>query len=112
MPGGQDERQEEIAHLLVEHGRRADVVVRLKGGDPFVIGRGGEEVEALVQAGIAFEVVPGVTSAFAAPAVAGIAVTHRGVASSVTVVTGRVGGAGGRGGGAGLGGAGAPGAPS
>jgi uroporphyrinogen III methyltransferase/synthase len=90
---GQDERQEEIARLLVEHGRRAEVVVRLKGGDPFVFGRGGEEVEALVQAGLPFEVVPGVTSAFAAPAVAGIPVTHRGVASSVTVVTGRVGGA-------------------
>ncbi|HEY1652444.1 MAG TPA: uroporphyrinogen-III C-methyltransferase [Acidimicrobiales bacterium] len=91
--GDQDERQEEIARLLVEHGRRAAVVVRLKGGDPFVFGRGGEEVEALVEAGIPFEVVPGVTSAFAAPAVAGIPVTHRGVASSVTVVTGRVGGA-------------------
>ena len=67
-------------------------MVRLKGGDPYVFGRGGEEVEALVQAGIPFEVVPGVTSAFAAPAVAGIPVTHRGLASSVTVVTGRVGG--------------------
>jgi uroporphyrinogen III methyltransferase/synthase len=92
-PRNQDERQEEIAQLLVEHGRRAEVVVRLKGGDPFVFGRGGEEVEALARAGIAFEVVPGVTSAFAAPAVAGIPVTHRGIASSVTVVTGRVGGA-------------------
>ena len=92
-PRGQDERQEEIARLLVEHGRRAEVVVRLKGGDPFVFGRGGEEVEALARAGIPFEVVPGVTSAFAAPALAGIPVTHRGIASSVTVVTGRVGGA-------------------
>jgi uroporphyrinogen III methyltransferase/synthase len=90
--GGQDERQEEIARLLVEHGRRAGVVVRLKGGDPFLFGRGGEEVQALVAAGIPFQVVPGVTSAFAAPAVAGIPVTHRGVASSVTVVTGRIGG--------------------
>ncbi len=90
--GGQDERQEEIARLLVEHGRRAAVVVRLKGGDPYLFGRGGEEVAALAVAGIPFEVVPGVTSAFAAPAVAGIPVTHRGVASSVTVVTGRVGG--------------------
>ena len=88
---GQDERQEEIARLLVEHGRSSGVVVRLKGGDPFLFGRGGEEVEALAAAGIPFEVVPGVTSAFAAPAVAGIPVTHRGVASSVTVVTGRVG---------------------
>ena len=92
---GQDDRQEEIARLLVEHGRRAGVVVRLKGGDPFLFGRGGEEVEALATAGIPFEVVPGVTSAFAAPAVAGIPVTHRGVASSVTVVTGRVGARGG-----------------
>ncbi|HEY6473630.1 MAG TPA: uroporphyrinogen-III C-methyltransferase [Acidimicrobiales bacterium] len=91
---GQDARQDEIARLLVEHGRRADVVVRLKGGDPFVFGRGGEEVEALARAGLAVEVVPGVTSAFAAPAVAGIPVTHRGVASSVTVVTGRVGASG------------------
>jgi uroporphyrinogen III methyltransferase/synthase len=97
---GQDERQEEIARLLVEHGRRSGVVVRLKGGDPFVFGRGGEEVEALAAAGIPFEVVPGVTSAFAAPAVAGIPVTQRGVASSVTVVTGRVGGSGGEGTGA------------
>lgn len=93
--GRQDDRQEEIARLLVEHGRRAAVVVRLKGGDPFLFGRGGEEVEALVAAGLAFEVVPGVTSAFAAPAAAGIPVTQRGVASSVTVVTGRVGDAGG-----------------
>ena len=91
----QDERQEEIARLLVEHGRRSAVVVRLKGGDPFLFGRGGEEMEVLAAAGIPFEVVPGVTSAFAAPALAGIPVTHRGVASSVTVVTGRVGGSGG-----------------
>ena len=97
---GQDARQHEITRLLVEHGGRAGVVVRLKGGDPFVFGRGGEEVEALARAGLAFEVVPGVTSAFAAPAVAGIPVTHRGVASSVTVVTGRVGGAGSDAGGA------------
>ena len=91
----QDARQEEIARLLVEHGRRVGVVVRLKGGDPFLFGRGGEEVAALAAARIPFEVVPGVTSAFAAPTVAGIPVTHRGVASSVTVVTGRVGEAGG-----------------
>jgi uroporphyrinogen III methyltransferase/synthase len=89
---GQDERQDEIGRLLVEYGRGAGVVVRLKGGDPFLFGRGGEEVEALAAAGIPFEVVPGVTSAFAAPAIAGIPVTHRGIASSVTVVTGRVGG--------------------
>jgi uroporphyrinogen III methyltransferase/synthase len=90
-------RQAEIGRLLVEHGRTSSVVVRLKGGDPFVFGRGGEEVEALAEAGIPFEVVPGVTSAFAAPAAAGIPVTQRGVASSVTVVTGRVGEPGGEG---------------
>jgi uroporphyrinogen III methyltransferase/synthase len=84
-------RQEEIAHLLVEHGRAATVVVRLKGGDPFLFGRGGEEVEALAEAGLAWEVVPGVTSAFGVPAAAGIPVTQRGIAASVTVVTGRVG---------------------
>ena len=87
----QDQRQREIARLLVEHGRRGGVVVRLKGGDPFLFGRGGEEVEVLAQAGIDWEVVPGVTSAFGVPAVAGIPVTQRGLASSVTVVTGRVG---------------------
>lgn len=89
-PGGSG-RQEEIARLLVEHGRASAVVVRLKGGDPFLFGRGGEEVEALAQAGLAWEVVPGVTSAFGVPAAVGIPVTQRGVAASVTVVTGRVG---------------------
>jgi siroheme synthase len=67
-------------------------VVRLKGGDPFVFGRGGEEAEALRRAGVDYEVVPGVSSAFAVPAAAGIPVTHRGLATSVTVVTGHVGG--------------------
>jgi uroporphyrinogen III methyltransferase/synthase len=90
--GGAD-RQEEIARMLVEHGRASAVVVRLKGGDPFLFGRGGEEVEALAQAGVAWEVVPGVTSAFGVPAAVGIPVTQRGVAASVTVVTGRVGAA-------------------
>ncbi len=90
-PAGGAGRQEEIARLLVEHGRASAVVVRLKGGDPFLFGRGGEEVEALAQAGVAWEVVPGVTSAFGVPAAAGIPVTQRGVAASVTVVTGRVG---------------------
>jgi uroporphyrinogen III methyltransferase/synthase len=85
------ERQEMIGRLLVEHGRRAAVVVRLKGGDPFLFGRGGEEAEVLTKAGVPWEVVPGVTSAFGVPAAAGIPVTQRGVASSVTVVTGRVG---------------------
>jgi uroporphyrinogen III methyltransferase/synthase len=91
-------RQDEIARLLVEYGRRSAVVVRLKGGDPFLFGRGGEEMEALTQAGIPCEVVPGVTSAFGVPAAVGIPVTQRGLASSVTVVTGRVGEPGARGG--------------
>ncbi|HEY2213773.1 MAG TPA: uroporphyrinogen-III C-methyltransferase, partial [Acidimicrobiales bacterium] len=85
------DQQEVINRLLIEHGSSGRLVVRLKGGDPFVFGRGGEEVEALTAAGISCEVVPGVTSAFGVPAAVGIPVTHRGAASSVTVVTGRVG---------------------
>jgi uroporphyrin-III C-methyltransferase len=80
--------QEEINALLVEHGRAGHHVVRLKGGDPFVFGRGGEEAAALIAAGVAFEVVPGVTSAIAVPAIAGIPVTMRDEAQSFTVVTG------------------------
>jgi uroporphyrinogen III methyltransferase/synthase len=80
--------QSEINALLVERGRAGKLVVRLKGGDPFVFGRGGEEAAALHNAGIRFEVVPGVTSAIAAPAYAGIPVTQRGVAVSFTVITG------------------------
>lgn len=79
--------QEAIEALLVDRALAGKRVVRLKGGDPFLFGRGGEEIEALLAHGIPFEVVPGVTSAFAAPACAGIPVTHRGVASSVHVVT-------------------------
>ncbi len=80
--------QELINELLVHLGREGRQVVRLKGGDPFVFGRGGEEALALASAGVAFEVVPGVSAVVAAPAAAGIPVTHRGVSASFTVVTG------------------------
>jgi len=80
--------QDEINALLVRHGREGRRVVRLKGGDPFVFGRGGEEAEALLAAGVPFEVVPGVSSAVAVPAYAGVPVTHRGLSTSFTVVTG------------------------
>jgi uroporphyrin-III C-methyltransferase len=80
--------QAEIEELLVAHGRAGSRVVRLKGGDPFVFGRGGEEVLALAEAGVPFEVVPGVSALSAVPAAALIPVTHRGVSSQVTVVSG------------------------
>ena len=86
--GGASMPQAEIDRLLVEHGRTAARVVRLKGGDPFVFGRGGEEALVLREAGIDFEVVPGVTSGVAAPAYAGIPVTFRGDASAVALITG------------------------
>ena len=80
--------QELINELLVQLGRTGRNIVRLKGGDPFVFGRGGEEALALVAASLDFEVVPGVSSVIAAPAAAGIPVTHRGISASFTVVTG------------------------
>jgi len=83
-------RQEEINAQLVEHARAGHRVVRLKGGDPFVFGRGSEEAEALVADGIPFEVVPGISSAIAAPAYAGIPVTARGYTQDVCVVTGHL----------------------
>ncbi len=86
--GGPSVSQAEIEALLLEHGAAGREVVRLKGGDPFVFGRGGEEAEALRAAGIPFEVVPGVTAGVAAPAYAGIPVTHRTAASAVAFVTG------------------------
>jgi uroporphyrin-III C-methyltransferase len=93
-PGAASITQEEINELLIRRSRAGETVVRLKGGDPFVFGRGGEEAIALADAGVGFEVIPGVTSATAVPAYAGIPVTHRGTAASFAVVTGhRAGGA-------------------
>lgn len=82
--------QQEINALLVRKAREGRVVVRLKGGDPFIFGRGGEEAEELVKAGIAFEVVPGISSGYAAPAYAGIPITHREFASSACLITGHL----------------------
>ncbi|MDJ0579249.1 uroporphyrinogen-III C-methyltransferase [Crocosphaera sp.] len=86
--GRHSKLQAETTQILMEKARQYPVVVRLKGGDPFVFGRGGEEMQDLVNAGIPVEVVPGITSGIAAPAYAGIPVTHRGYSSSVTFVTG------------------------
>lgn len=86
--GGRQTPQDQINTLLIEHALTGKRVVRLKGGDPFLFGRGGEEAEALRAAGVSFEVVPGISSALAVPAYAGIPLTHRGLSSSVAVVTG------------------------
>ncbi len=86
-PSGPSTSQDAINRLLIDRGRRHATVIRLKGGDPFVFGRGGEEAVALAEAGVEVEVVPGISSALAAPAAAGIPVTHRAVSSAFTVVT-------------------------
>jgi uroporphyrin-III C-methyltransferase len=86
--GGKCTPQTEINRLLIEYARKGKRVVRLKGGDPFLFGRGGEEAEALEQAGIRFEIVPGVSSVLGVPAYAGIPLTHRNVSSSVAIITG------------------------
>lgn len=83
--------QEDITQLLVNKAQSGGCIVRLKGGDPFIFGRGGEEMEELVAAGVPVEVVPGITSGIAAPAYAGIPLTHRNYSSSVTFVTGHEG---------------------
>jgi uroporphyrin-III C-methyltransferase len=90
LPRGRSMAQEQINTLLVDRARAGQRVVRLKGGDPFVFGRGMEEVEACVAAGVPVEVVPGVTSAVSVPALAGIPVTHRGLTHEFVVVTGHV----------------------
>jgi len=87
-PGDHTCRQEDIDALLVHHARAGRIVVRLKGGDPFVFGRGGEEALACAEAGVPCEVVPGVSSAVGVPARAGIPVTHRGISGGFAVVTG------------------------
>src|SRR4051794_41897324 len=87
QPGGHSMEQDDINALLVELGRAGGVVVRLKGGDPFVFGRGGEEAQALAEAGIPFEVVPAVTAGNAPPAYAGGPLTHRGHAPSGALLT-------------------------
>ena len=86
-PGRPHPSQEAISALLISHARRGRTVVRLKGGDPFVFGRGGEEALACARAGVPCEVVPGVSAAIAAPAAAGIPLTHRGLARSFAVIT-------------------------
>ncbi|MFI8488117.1 uroporphyrinogen-III C-methyltransferase [Streptomyces rubrogriseus] len=90
IPYGRFMAQEAINHALIEHAKQGKAVVRLKGGDPFVFGRGMEEAQALAEAGIACTVVPGISSTISVPGAAGIPVTHRGVAHEFTVVSGHV----------------------
>lgn len=80
--------QDQITNLIVQKAQTGGVVVRLKGGDPFIFGRGGEEVEALIAKGISFEVIPGISSSVAAPMYAGIPLTHRDYAASIAIITG------------------------
>lgn len=87
-PGAHSASQDEINQLIIRLAKDGKVVARLKGGDPFVFGRGGEEAESLQEAGVPFEVIPGITSAIAVPAYAGIPVTHRGLATHFAVITG------------------------
>jgi uroporphyrin-III C-methyltransferase/precorrin-2 dehydrogenase/sirohydrochlorin ferrochelatase len=90
IPYGRAMAQEAINQALIDHAKAGKAVVRLKGGDPFVFGRGMEEAEALAEAGIPCTVVPGISSAISVPGAAGIPVTHRGVAHEFTVVSGHV----------------------
>ena len=87
LPGKGAIRQQEINRLLIERVQSGERVCRLKGGDPFIFGRGGEEIEALEQAGLPWEAVPGITAATACAAAAGIPLTHRQIARSVTLIT-------------------------
>ncbi|HEY9576522.1 MAG TPA: uroporphyrinogen-III C-methyltransferase, partial [Pseudobacillus sp.] len=88
LPDHHHLQQETINYLLVKHAKKGKNVVRLKGGDPFIFGRGGEEAAFLVEHGVSFEVIPGITSGIAAPAYAGIPVTHREHSASFAIVTG------------------------
>ncbi|MCJ7841195.1 uroporphyrinogen-III C-methyltransferase [Lederbergia sp. NSJ-179] len=90
LPGFHKNKQEIIHQQLVKFAKRGKIVTRLKGGDPFVFGRGAEEAQILAEQGIPFEIVPGITSGFAAPAYAGIPVTHRDFSSSFAIVTGHM----------------------
>jgi len=88
-PGRHEYTQEEINRIMVKRAMKGEIVVRLKGGDPIVFGRGGEEMEILRESGVCYEVVPGVSSIYAVPAYAGIPITHRRISSSVAILPGR-----------------------